>query len=89
MVEIVKSIDGQKISSVYIVGDLHGCYSLLMQELKKIDFDFENDLVICTGDLVDRGVENLECISLLDQPWFFTVRGNHEEMCIRSPHDRK
>lgn len=89
MVEIVKSIDGQKISSVYIVGDLHGCYSLLMQELKKIDFDFENDLVICTGYLVDRGVENLECISLLDQPWFFTVRGNHEEMCIRSPHDRK
>ena len=26
---------------------------------------------------------------LLNQSWFFTVRGNHEEMCIRSPHDRK
>ena len=50
MVEIVKSIDGQKISSVYIVGDLHGCYSLLMQELKKIDFDFQ-ERMYCEKDI--------------------------------------
>src|SRR5690606_36383773 len=52
-------------------------------------FDFENDLLICTGDLIDRGNENLECISLLDQTWFLTVRGNHEEMCIRGQYDPK
>ncbi len=74
---------------LYIVGDLHGCYSLLMQELQKINFDFENDVLICTGDLVDRGNENLECISLLDLPWFRVVRGNHEEMCIRGQYDSK
>lgn len=89
MVEIVKSIDGQQFPAIYIVGDLHGCYSLLMQELKKIDFDFKNDLIICTGDLVDRGHENLECIGLLNEPWFSTVRGNHEEMCIRALVDHK
>ena len=89
MVEIVKYIDGQQFSAVYIVGDLHGCYSLLIQELKKINFDFSNDLLICTGDLIDRGTENLECVRLLEQPWFCTVRGNHEEMCITGQYDHK
>ena len=46
-------------------------------------------MLICTGDLIDRGTENLECLSLLDQKWFLTVRGNHEEMCIRGQHDPK
>jgi serine/threonine protein phosphatase 1 len=52
---------------------------------QKNHFDFQNDLVISTEGLVDRVTENLEYISLLDESWFFTVRGNHEEMCIRSP----
>jgi serine/threonine protein phosphatase 1 len=60
-----------------------------MQELHLKNFDFDNDLLICTGDIIDRGTENLECISLLDQKWFLTVRGNHEEMCIRGQHDPK
>lgn len=46
-------------------------------------------MLICTGDLIDRETENLACISLLDQPWFYTVRSNHEEMCVKSFHDRK
>ena len=72
-----------------MVGDLHGCYSLLMQELQNIHFDFQNDVLICTGDLVDRGAEDLVCISLLDEAWFYTVCGNREEMCIKSAHDPK
>ena len=75
------------ISLPYVVGDLHGCYSLLMQELEKVHFNFEKDLLICTGDLVDRGNENLECVSLVSQPWFYCVRGNHEEMCIKGRDD--
>lgn len=74
---------------IYVVGDLHGSYSLLMQELKNLNFDFHNDLLICTGDLIDRGTENLECIALLEQSWFLTVRGNHEEMCIKGQLDFK
>ena len=27
MVELVKSIEGQNFSSIFIVGDLHGCYN--------------------------------------------------------------
>lgn len=85
----IYTINADHANHVFVVGDLHGCYSLLMQELKNINFDFHNDLLICTGDLVDRGTENLECISLVNQPWFFSVRGNHEEMCILGQHDSK
>ena len=86
---LIYTINADHANRVYMVGDLHGCHSLLIQELQKIHFDFQIDVLICTGDLVDRGEENLACISLLDQPWFYTVRGNHEEMCIKSPHDPK
>ncbi|MGQ8974072.1 metallophosphoesterase [Acinetobacter schindleri] len=87
MTTLSRNIRGADYAAIYVVGDLHGCYHLLMQELEKIRFNFEQDLLICTGDLVDRGSENLECISLLDQPWFLSVRGNHEEMCIKGRDD--
>lgn len=87
MPALTRTIEGKDYAAIYVVGDLHGCYSLLTQELEKINFDFEHDLLICTGDLVDRGNENLECVSLLDQPWFSSVRGNHEEMCIKGRQD--
>lgn len=87
MMTLSRNIRGADYAAIYVVGDLHGCYRLLMQELEKIRFNFEQDLLICTGDLVDRGSENLECISLLDQPWFSSVRGNHEEMCIKGRYD--
>ena len=67
---------------LYAVGDIHGCYNLLMSRLKEIGFDFENDLLIAVGDLVDRGTQNIECIELLSKPWFTSVRGNHEDLCI-------
>jgi serine/threonine protein phosphatase 1 len=87
MMTLSRNIRGADYAAIYVVGDLHGCYRLLMQELEKIRFNFEQDLLICTGDLVDRGSENLECISLLNQPWFSSVRGNHEEMCIKGRDD--
>src|SRR5690606_9957677 len=39
---------------------------------------------ISVGDLVDRGSENLECLGLLEEPWFHAVRGNHEELLLHS-----
>lgn len=85
----VETIDGSSFKSIYIVGDLHGCYQLLMNQLSTINFDFESDLLLCTGDLIDKGKENLECISLLQKSWFKTVRGNHEQLCIDGQTDLK
>ena len=72
---------------LYAVGDIHGCYNLLMSRLKEIGFDFENDLLVAVGDLVDRGTQNIECIELLSKPWFTSVRGNHEDLCIGGLHN--
>ncbi len=79
---LVKVWDKEIKGNVYAVGDIHGCYNLLMSRLSEIGFDFENDLLVAVGDLVDRGIQNIKCIELLAKPWFTSVRGNHEDLCI-------
>lgn len=66
----------------FIVGDIHGAFSKLTDQLLEMGFDFDNDRLFCTGDLVDRGPESHLALDWLDKPWFFTVRGNHEDMVI-------
>lgn len=84
---LVKVWDKEIKGKLYAVGDIHGCYNLLMNRLNEIGFDFENDLLVAVGDLVDRGIQNLECIELLAKPWFTSVRGNHEDLCIGGLHN--
>ena len=80
--QLVKVWDQEIKGRLWTCGDIHGCYSLLMNTLSQVGFDFENDLLVAVGDLVDRGPQNLECIELLDQSWFTSIRGNHEDLCI-------
>ncbi len=54
---IYHRIDGTKYRNVWVVGDLHGCYTRLMSELHRVDFDPAQDLLISVGDLIDRGTE--------------------------------
>ncbi len=80
--ELVKVWDKEIKGKVYAVGDIHGCYNLLMNRLFEISFDFDNDLLVAVGDLVDRGTQNIQCVELLSMPWFTSVMGNHEDLCI-------
>lgn len=66
----------------FVVGDVHGCYSLLRALLTAVGFYPPTDRLIAVGDLVDRGPASLECLELLSEPWFFSVRGNHEQMLL-------
>lgn len=75
-------IDGTNWRNIWVVGDLHGCHTLLRQRLEEIGFDTAQDLLISVGDLIDRGEENVECLALLTQPWFRAVRGNHEQFLL-------
>lgn len=84
---LIKYLDIDESKNVFVVGDLHGCYTLLMDKLKELNFDFENDVLLAVGDLVDRGPENEQCISLINEPWFHTIRGNHEDFCIMGATD--
>lgn len=79
---IYQRINGADWRNIFVVGDLHGCYTLLMNELDKRNFDPAVDLLISVGDLVDRGAENVECLDLINMPWFKAVRGNHEQMML-------
>ena len=85
---LVKIWDKEIKGKLYAVGDIHGCYNLLMNRLKEIVFDFENDLLVAVGDLVDRGTQNEECVSLIDEPWFTSVKGNHEDLVIMGDVNR-
>jgi serine/threonine protein phosphatase 1 len=73
-----KNING----SDYIIGDLHGCYSLFTSMLERIDFDKEKDRMFSVGDLIDRGENSIDCLYLIKEPWFHAVTGNHEDLLI-------
>ncbi|WP_258314349.1 metallophosphoesterase [Klebsiella variicola] len=79
---LYRSINGAIWRNIWVVGDLHGCHTLLMNELERVRFDPLCDLLISVGDLIDRGAENVECLELIAMPWFMAVRGNHEQMML-------
>lgn len=85
----IKYINGNKYRDVYIVGDIHGEYYKLLRQLNDIGFDTSQDLLIGVGDLVDRGMNSLECAFLPDEAWFETVYGNHEDFCVKGYSDYK
>ena len=64
----------------FVIGDIHGRYDQLMLGLEAVSFDFMNDRLIAVGDLIDRGTQNMQCLELIDEEWFYTVIGNHEIM---------
>lgn len=67
-----------------IVGDIHGCYDELMHAMALIGFNRNTDRLFCTGDLIDRGPKNFEVLDLLYEDWFYSSRGNHDEMMIQT-----
>lgn len=77
-----RHIPKNKTGRDFVVGDIHGHFDLLMEELSYSGFDPKRDRVFSVGDLIDRGPASLKCLELLDKPWFYTVRGNHEQMMI-------
>lgn len=70
----------------YVVGDIHGNFEKLYRELDTF-FDYENDRLFSVGDLVDRGPDSHRVVELINQPWFYPVRGNHEELILDAYRD--
>jgi len=67
----------------FVVGDLHGMFSVLETLLEKLNFNPKVDRVFSVGDLIDRGPESYRVLEFLDQSWFFAIKGNHEMMLIQ------
>lgn len=63
---------------IYIVSDVHGCYHTLQNLLKTISFS-DKDTLICAGDLIDRGNNNLLLLDMfINNQNMILIKGNHE-----------
>jgi serine/threonine protein phosphatase 1 len=63
---------------MFVCGDIHGCLDELEARLRVAGFDKSRDRLYALGDLVDRGPKSADVVRLLDEPWFFSIKGNHE-----------
>ncbi len=68
-------INGSDWRNIWLMGDLHGCFALLMNRLRQLRFDPWANLLISVGDLIDRGPQSADCLGLLRCRWFRAVRG--------------
>lgn len=66
----------------FVVADLHGHLPLLDRALAARGFDRTCDRVLAVGDLIDRGPASADVLALLAEPWFASVRGNHEQALL-------
>lgn len=64
----------------YLIGDVQGCFDELRHLLEKINFNFGNDTLWLTGDVVNRGPKSLETLKFVKQHEnsIRMVLGNHD-----------
>lgn len=70
------------VDRILATSDPHGENKKLLNLLKTSSYDPEMDLLVICGDMVDRGEENLDCISTcqkLKQNGAVLLKGNHEQ----------
>lgn len=68
----------------FFTTDAHGGYKALKQCLDIVNFDYEQDLLIYGGDIVDGWSETRQCINLLMSiKNLVLLMGNHDDWFIR------
>lgn len=82
MSEMVKKYTVNTEGRDYVVGDIHGCFDLVLDAMRSIGFDKASDRLFCVGDLIDRGPGSERVLAFLAQPYVHSVRGNHEQMLL-------
>lgn len=83
---LIRRFERNTVGRDLIVGDIHGHFTRLQAALDAVGFEPARDRLFSVGDLVDRGPECDAALEWLAKPWFYAVRGNHEDMAIRWPN---
>ena len=77
----LKKFDMNKYEKIVHIGDIHGCYTALMEYFKN-GFN-DNYMYIFLGDIIDRGLENAEVMKFMleiyNKPNVLIIEGNHEK----------
>ena len=84
MKNALQTFEPNLIGRDFVIGDLHGSLSCFENLLKNLNFDKTKDRMFSVGDLVDRGPSSLECLALIDEPWFHCTLSNHEQMMLEA-----
>jgi len=84
---LVKKYPANTAGRDFVVGDIHGAFTLVLMAMKRVGFNPSVDRLFCVGDLIDRGEESSRVSKFLAQPYVHAVRGNHEEMLIQLHSD--
>ena len=72
------------------IGDIHGCYGLLLSLMEQIDFKPDEDVLVFLGDYIDRWSQSREVVEYVsklraDHPdSVVLLMGNHEDMALKS-----
>lgn len=73
-----------------VIGDIHGCYDELIELLSVANYEGNSDILIFTGDYIDRGLKSYEVIQHIKalqkkygKDRVIALRGNHEDMLIQ------
>lgn len=67
---------------VFVCTDLHGNIHTLHKMLNDVAFDATTDLLICCGDLVDRGPDSADTFNFFADDTtgaYISLRGNHDQ----------
>lgn len=68
----------------FVIGDIHSHYDEMTELFEFVQFNFDVDILISLGDLVDRGPKPLEVIETLMQiENFIHILGNHDDWCYQ------
>lgn len=77
-------------SKTFVLGDVHGAFKALKQCLGKANFDYENDKLICLGDICDGWPETRESFDeLLKINHLEYILGNHDKWGLEWMQDQK
>lgn len=75
--------------SLFAIGDIHGCYRLLLKALAEVDARSHSpNTIVFLGDYIDRGPQSREVVEALmrgptrEGDRWICLRGNHEQMMV-------
>ena len=79
---LIKRFKENKIGRDFFTTDIHGCFDLLHEQMRLHAFDTTKDRLFVGGDNADRGPYSDTVLDYIYEPWFHSIRSNHEEMLI-------